>query len=323
MTRSETNTAAAADVDSADTRTGVRTGTAGPADAGTGTAGTGTGVGAGTGNADTGGPWDAGTATSDQKAAPRGDRRWPGRPVARARQSLRTGPMADRNFRLLTAGQTTSTIGDFCYAVALPWMVLSARGGGVAVLGLVLACYGIPRTALIPVGGILADKLSGRAVMLAADTVRCGLVCVLLYLDATHAVTLAALGPVAALVGVCSGLFIPASYTLLPKLLPPDDLQSGNAISSAGNQVGGLVGPVIAGALVATVGAAAAFGVDAPRRSRCRRSRWRSSGHTGNPTRPRKTPEPKPKREAAARRAAGACLASCASPYCRPRWWWL
>jgi MFS family permease len=203
------------------------------------------------------------TARSDEKAGPRSDRRWPGRLVARARQSLRSGPMADRNFRLLTAGQTTSTIGDFCYAVALPWMVLSARGGGVAVLGLVLACYGVPRTALIPVGGILADKISGRVVMLAADTVRCGLVCVLLYLDATHSVSLATLGPVAALVGVCSGLFIPASYTLLPKLLPPADLQSGNAISSAGNQLGGLVGPAIAGALVATVGAAAAFGVDA------------------------------------------------------------
>ncbi len=186
-----------------------------------------------------------------------------GRVVAAARLSLQTGPMADQNFRLLTVGQTTSTLGDFCYAVALPWMVLSARGGGVAVLGLVLACYGIPRTALIPVGGILADKISGRVVMLVADIARCGLVGALLYLDATHAVSLATLGPVAALVGACGGLFIPASYTLLPQLLSPDDLQSGNAISSAGNQLGGLVGPAIAGALVTTAGSAAAFGVDA------------------------------------------------------------
>lgn len=182
---------------------------------------------------------------------------------AGARQWLRTGPMADRNFRLLTVGQTTSTLGDFCYAVALPWMVLSARGGGVAVLGLVLACYGIPRTALIPVGGILADKFSGRVIMLAADATRCGLVCALLYLDARHLVSLAALGPVAALVGACGGLFIPASYTLLPQLLPPGDLQSGNAISSASNQLGAFVGPALAGALVTTFGAAAAFGVDA------------------------------------------------------------
>ncbi len=204
-----------------------------------------------------------GEANSASEDSPGRGGRLAERLVTRARKSLQTGPLADRNFRLLTVGQTTSTIGDFCYAVALPWMVLSARGGGVAVLGLVLACYGIPRTALIPVGGILADKISGRVVMLAADTVRCGLVCALLYLDATHTVSIAALGPVAALVGACGGLFGPAYYTLLPQLLPRDDLQSGNAISSAGNQLGGLVGPAIAGVLVTTAGAAAAFGVDA------------------------------------------------------------
>ncbi|HXW45717.1 MAG TPA: MFS transporter [Streptosporangiaceae bacterium] len=184
------------------------------------------------------------------------------RTSARLAGSLRAGPLADRNFRLLTAGQTTSTIGDFCYAVALPWMVLSAHGG-VGLLGLVLACYGVPRTALIPVGGILADKITGRTVMLAADATRCCLVLALLYLDARHVVSLAALGPVAALVGACGGLFIPASYTILPQLLAPDLLQAGNAISSAGNQFGAFAGPALAGALVAAFGPAAAFGTDA------------------------------------------------------------
>jgi MFS family permease len=183
------------------------------------------------------------------------------RAVRASRAWLSTGPVADRNFRLLVGGQTTSTIGDYCYAVALPWMVLSARGG-VALLGLVLACYGIPRTALIPVGGILADKISARMVMLAADTARCGLAGAFVYLDATHHVTLAALGPVAALVGACSGLFIPASYSLLPHLLPSGDLQPGNAIASAGNQLGAFVGPAIAGVVVTTLGGPAAFGVD-------------------------------------------------------------
>jgi MFS family permease len=203
-------------------------------------------------------PSQAGSPASAATIAPAA----PPRFIAGVVRSLRTGPVADRNFRLLFAGQTTSTIGDFCYAVALPWMVLSARGGGVAVLGLVLACYGIARTAFIPIGGILADKISGRAVMLATDTVRCGLVFVVLYLDAAHMVSLATIGPLAALVGACGGLFIPASYTLLPQLLPAEDLQPGNAISSAGNQLGAFVGPAIAGALVATLGAAIAFGVD-------------------------------------------------------------
>src|SRR5215469_11166365 len=72
----------------------------------------------------------------------------------------RSGPLAVRSFQLLTGGQLASTAGDFCYAVALPWLVLSAHGGPV-LLGAVLACYGVPRTVLIPLGGMLADKTGG------------------------------------------------------------------------------------------------------------------------------------------------------------------
>ena len=81
--------------------------------------------------------------------------------------------------------------------MALPWLVLSAHGGTV-LLGTVLACYGMPRTVLIPVGGILADRLSPRAVMLAADAVRCVLVAVLAVFAARSLVSIDFLGPVAA-----------------------------------------------------------------------------------------------------------------------------
>jgi MFS family permease len=81
--------------------------------------------------------------------------------LAAARRSFGSGPLAVRSFRLLAGGQFTSTIGDFCYAVALPWLVLSSHGG-VVLLGTVLACYGVPRTVLIPAGGVLADKVWPR-----------------------------------------------------------------------------------------------------------------------------------------------------------------
>lgn len=53
--------------------------------------------------------------------------------------SLGAGTLGVRSFRLLAGGQFTSTIGDYCYAVALPWLVLSSRGGAI-LLGTVLAC---------------------------------------------------------------------------------------------------------------------------------------------------------------------------------------
>ena len=180
----------------------------------------------------------------------------------RLRAQWRGGPLSDRNFRLLTAGQFTSTAGDFCYAVALPWLVLSTHGGPV-LLGTVLACYGVPRTVLMPLGGVLADKLGPRTIMLTADLVRCGLVVVLAVFAAKHIVSLAALGPIAALLGAGEGLFIPASFTIMPALLRPDWLQAGNALNSAAVQFGSLLGPALGGILVASAGSAPAFAVDA------------------------------------------------------------
>jgi MFS family permease len=182
--------------------------------------------------------------------------------AGRTGAAVRRGPLGQRTFSLLTLGQATSTIGDFCYAVALPWLVLSQHGGP-ALLGAVLACYGIPRTILIPVGGMLADKIGPRAIMLGADSVRFALAAGLVVLAVTHTVSLLALGPVAALIGAGEGLFIPSSMTIMPALLPMDQLQAGNAINGSVMQVGALVGPAIGGVIVALAGSAAAFSADA------------------------------------------------------------
>lgn len=180
----------------------------------------------------------------------------------RLRAALRTGPLAVRDFRLFSIGQLTSTAGDFCYAVALPWLVLSTHGGTV-LLGTVLACYGVPRTVLIPLGGALTDRLSARTVMLVADSVRCVLVAVLALFAARGLASIGYLGPIAALIGAGEGIFLPASAAVMPTLLAAEDLQAGNGLSSAAIQFGSLAGPVLGGILVSTGGSAPAFAVDA------------------------------------------------------------
>ena len=181
----------------------------------------------------------------------------------RVTAAFRSGPLAVPSFRLLTAGQFTSTIGDFCYAVALPWLVLSNHGSTV-LLGLVLACYGVPRTVLMPIGGVLTDKMGPRTLMLFADIMRCVLVGVLTFFAARHTASLVALGPIAALIGAGEGLFLPASFAIMPSLLDQGRLAAGNSLNFAAVQLGSLLGPALGGALVATTGAStAAFGVDA------------------------------------------------------------
>ena len=79
--------------------------------------------------------------------------------MERLRSARRDGPLAYRGFRLLAAGQFSSATGDSCYAVALPWLILTGHGSPV-LLGMVLACYGVPRTVLIVRSRIVSASAS-------------------------------------------------------------------------------------------------------------------------------------------------------------------
>jgi MFS family permease len=171
-------------------------------------------------------------------------------------------PLAHRGFRLLAGGQLASNIGDAAYAVALPWYVLADHGGAL-LLGTVLAAYGVPRTALVALGGHASDRWRPWTVMMAADAVRVLAVGALAVLAATGPAHLDLLVPVAAVLGAGEGMFLPASFAIVPSLLPDDQLQAGNALTSGGTQLAILIGPGIGGALVALAGPAPAFGIDA------------------------------------------------------------
>jgi hypothetical protein len=153
-------------------------------------------------------------------------------------------------------------VGDACYAVALPWFVLSAHGG-TALLGGVLAAYGIPRTALIMAGGWASDRWRPQTVMLAADAVRVLAAAALTVMAAAGPPRPALLVPVAVVLGAGEGVFLPASFSVIPGLLPAGDLQAGNALASGCTQLATLAGPAVGGILVALGSPAAAFGLDA------------------------------------------------------------
>jgi MFS family permease len=171
-------------------------------------------------------------------------------------------PLRHRAFRLLAFGQLTSNVGDLFYTVALPWYVLSHHSGAL-LLGAVLACYGIARTVALIIGGSLSDRLAPWTVMLGADAARAALTAALVVIVATRPPSLAVLAPIAALLGLGGGLFMPGSMAIIPTLLPDEDLEAGNALSSGWSQLAILVGPAIGGVVVAAVGPATAFAVDA------------------------------------------------------------
>lgn len=170
-----------------------------------------------------------------------------------------------RAVRLLVGGQAASTVGDGCFAVALPWFVLGSGGPGMtsaATLGATLTAYGVARAAAMPIGGHLCDRLGPVRVLLIADVLRAVLLVGLAVIASVTGPSVAVLLPVSALIGACQGAFVPGSFAVMPQLAT-GDLQQANALLSGALQIGSLVGPALGSAVVVAVGPAAAFGLDA------------------------------------------------------------
>jgi MFS family permease len=174
----------------------------------------------------------------------------------------RLGPLEERPFRLLWLGQTTSALGDALIPVALAFAVIQV-GGGAGALGLVFASYTIARAAFILVGGVWADRLPRRFVMIAADVVRA-------VADvATAALLLAGAMEVwmflvtAAVVGGAHAFFGPASTGLVPETVSRERLQQANALLELSRSGVQIFGPAASGILIALTEPGWAFGLNA------------------------------------------------------------
>ena len=171
-------------------------------------------------------------------------------------------PLRHRSFRLLIAGELVSNFGDGIYLVAMPWYVL-AHHGGALVLGTVLTAYGVPRTALLVVGGQLSDRYRPWSVMMVANCARGLAVAAFAISAGTGAARPSVLMVIAVVLGAGEGIFVPASETVVPALLPGAELQAGNALVAGTTQLSQLAGPACGGLLVALVGPASGFALDA------------------------------------------------------------
>lgn len=167
-----------------------------------------------------------------------------------------------RDFRLLFLGQGISVLGDRMVTVALAFAVIHL-GGSASEVGLVLGAGWGPLVVTVLFGGVVADRTSRRAVMVLADLVRVASQATMAVLVITGAAEVWMLAVLAGATGAATGFFNPASTGLLPEVVPPDELQPANALRSTAISASEILGPLIAGVLVATAGAGWAIGVDA------------------------------------------------------------
>ncbi|MGN6611706.1 MAG: MFS transporter [Angustibacter sp.] len=176
--------------------------------------------------------------------------------------SGRLGPLSEPVFRRYFAGQAVSHLGDRMTPVALAFAVLQLTGSATD-LGIVVASGAVPLAVLLLVGGVWADRLERRLVMLATDAVRAlvqGTLAVLLLSGTARVWHLAVL---AAAAGAAQAFFEPAATGMVPQVVSASRLHQANALVGLSQNAAMIVGPLLAGALVATTSPGAAIAVDA------------------------------------------------------------
>ena len=167
-----------------------------------------------------------------------------------------------RDFRLLFLGQAVSVLGDRMVIIALAFAVIHL-GGSASEVGLVLGAGWTPLVLTVLFGGVVADRTSRRAVMLSADLVRVASQGAMAVLVITGDAEIWMLAVLAGVTGAATGFFNPASTGLLPEVVSADELQPANALRSTAFSGSEIIGPALAGALVAAAGAGWAIAVDA------------------------------------------------------------
>ena len=179
----------------------------------------------------------------------------PGRGVFR---SLRHS----KNLRIYLAGHCVSTIGTWAQRVAQDWLVLEITDSSVA-LGISVAVQFIPMLVFAQWGGLLVDRLDRRRTIMVTQVLS-GLLAaglaVITLLDVVQLWSVLALGFGLGLVTVVD---VPARQAFVAAMVEPADYANAQALASSINNAGRLVGPALAGMLIAGVGLGAAFVVNA------------------------------------------------------------
>jgi MFS family permease len=170
--------------------------------------------------------------------------------------------LRDRDFARFFAGYATSLLGTSMSALAVSFAVLDT-GGTASDLGVVLAAGIVPQVLFMLGGGVIADRLGRRPVMLGADAARCAAQAALAAAVFAGRPALWVFVVLAVARGTGDAVFTPALSGLTTELAPRDDLVNANALLTAARSAAAVAGPGLAGVLVALAGPGTVIALDA------------------------------------------------------------
>lgn len=164
------------------------------------------------------------------------------------------------SFRWLFAAQVASAFGNFAFTVAVAALIVE-HGGDAGTVGTVLAITALGLVLFALPAGVIADRIPRRLACVSADLVRMAAVAMIAFVGG--GAPTAVIAALAFLCGTGEALFEPAYRGLVPRVLPDELLQSGNALGALSTQLALFIGPAVAGVVIAAAGAIPALQLSA------------------------------------------------------------
>jgi MFS family permease len=168
-----------------------------------------------------------------------------------------------RDFRIVWLGALVSTIGTWMQKVAQSWLVLTLAGSSSAFyLGLDSFLGEAPILLLTLIGGVVADRLDRRHVLMASQMVQMSTALTLAALVYTDQIRIWHVLTLSIITGVAQAFGGPAHHSLMPSLVPKEHLPNAIAFNAIQFNVARVIGPLLAGAALASFGMVACFGLN-------------------------------------------------------------
>ena len=168
-----------------------------------------------------------------------------------------------RNFRLFLTGQMISATGTWMNFTASSWLVLQLSGGSGTALGLNAALMFGPVLFIGPFGGVLADRHDKRRILMITQSAYALVAVAMGTIVATDVATLGLVYALSVVTGIVTAIDNPSRQSFYVEMVGQDHITNAVSLNSAAFMFSRVLGPAIAGVLIASVGLAICYGVDA------------------------------------------------------------
>jgi MFS family permease len=170
--------------------------------------------------------------------------------------------LAIPNYRRYIAGQSVSLVGTWMQMAAQSWLVLTITHSATQ-LGIIVALQTLPVLLLGPYGGVIADRVDKRRLMVILQSMMGLQALILGVLTVTGSVRLWEIGALAVLLGLNNAFENPARQSFMLEMVGPEHLRNAVSLNSVLANTARMIGPAVAGILIATVGEGVCFLVNA------------------------------------------------------------